>query len=65
MDAVDMTTCKAAGKLLYVEENGDGNIPQEFDEAVKAATSKAHDYHCRSAWFILSDQDIYQKELSK
>ena len=33
--------------------DGDGNIPTQFAEAVKAATAKARCYHCRRAHYIL------------
>ena len=33
-------------------EDGDGNIPDTFRDAVDAATRKAHSYHCRSAFFV-------------
>ena len=33
-------------------EDGDGNIPEQFEAAQSAAMSKAHDYHCRRAFYI-------------
>jgi hypothetical protein len=33
-------------------EDGDGNIPAEFQAAVDAALEKAHCYHCREPHFI-------------
>lgn len=36
-------------------ENGDGNIPPNFQSAVDAALKKCRAYHCRSAHYILSD----------
>ncbi len=37
---------------VYEYENGDGNIPSEFDEAAEAALDKSKDYHCRQVWYI-------------
>ena len=33
-------------------EDGDGTIPPQFNDAQEAALSKAHAYHCRSAFYI-------------
>ncbi len=35
-------------------ENGDGNIPSNFQDAVDAALKKCRAYHCRSAHYILA-----------
>lgn len=39
-------------ELVAEFENGDGNIPPEFQNAVDAALSKAQAFHCRSAYYV-------------
>ena len=34
-------------------ENGDGNVPDQFEMAVKAALEKSRCYHCRESHFSL------------
>ena len=33
-------------------EDGDGNVPPEFEAAVDAALEKSHCYHCREPHFV-------------
>lgn len=37
--------------LVGEAENGDSVIPDYLIEAAAAANDKAHDYHCRRAWY--------------
>lgn len=39
-------------KLVYVYENGDGDIPDWLQDAASAALKKSHAYHCRYACYI-------------
>ncbi len=39
-------------ELVGKYENGDGNIPEQYAEAVNAALSKSKCYHCREPHFI-------------
>ena len=40
-------------KDLYSSINGDGNIPEKFENAVDAAIEKANCYHCREPHYII------------
>ena len=61
-ESVEGVRIKAIGTLddpdelitspLFSWENGDGNVPLEYEGAVKAAREKAHDYHCRRPYFL-------------
>lgn len=44
---------EVATSPLFSWENGDGDVPEEFREAVDAAHEKAHCYHCREPHFLL------------
>lgn len=39
---------------VYEYEDGDGNIPEEFESAKQAALNKSHCYHCRCAHYYKS-----------
>lgn len=43
---------KVLAELAYSESNGDGNIPEFLREAAEAAKKKAHNFHCREAYFV-------------
>lgn len=47
-----ITDNEAESELVGESEDGDGNIPLEFQDAVTAAFDKASDYHCRRAHYV-------------
>lgn len=40
---------------LYEYENGDGNIPEDFKAAARAALEKSKSYHCRSPFYYVEE----------
>ena len=49
---ISVTDTTAETEVIAEYENGDGNIPPQFQDAVNAALKKVRCYHCREPHYV-------------